>query len=58
MTTWDKIYKDYQNGGDAWASLSEDINPIFKEFLKQSQFEVKHVLDIVWGLRFIKCIRY
>ena len=46
MTIWDKIYKNYQKGGEAWASLSEEIYPLFKQFLNQSNFELKHVLDI------------
>lgn len=49
MTTWDNIYKNYQKGGEAWATLSEEIHPLFKQFLSQSNFELKHVLDIGCG---------
>ncbi|HUT22420.1 MAG TPA: class I SAM-dependent methyltransferase [Candidatus Bipolaricaulota bacterium] len=49
MTIWDKIYKNYQQGGQAWATLSEEIHPLFKEFLNQSDFEIKYVLDIGCG---------
>jgi len=49
MTIWDNIYKNYKKGGKAWASLSEEIHPQFKEFLNQSDFKVKYVLDIGCG---------
>jgi len=49
MTIWDNIYKNYQKGGGAWATLSEEIHPLFKQFLNQSNFELKHVLDIGCG---------
>lgn len=49
MTIWDNIYKDYEKGGEAWATLSEEIHPLFKEFLNQTNFEQKHVLDIGCG---------
>src|SRR3989344_5487524 len=49
MTIWDDIYKNYQKGGEAWATLSEEIHPLFKQFLSQSNFEFKHALDIGCG---------
>lgn len=49
MTIWDNIYKNYQKGGEAWATLSEEIHPLFKQFLSQSNFELKHVLYIGCG---------
>ncbi len=49
MTIWDNIYKNYQKGGEAWATLSEEIHPLFKQFLSQSHFERRHVLDIGCG---------
>jgi cyclopropane fatty-acyl-phospholipid synthase-like methyltransferase len=49
MANWDKIYRDYKKGGEAWATLSEDIHPLFKQFLNKSNFEHKHVLDIGCG---------
>ncbi|OGF20765.1 hypothetical protein A2316_04115 [Candidatus Falkowbacteria bacterium RIFOXYB2_FULL_38_15] len=49
MTIWDDIYKNYQKGGEAWATLSEEIHPLFKEFLNESNFKIKYVLDIGCG---------
>ena len=49
MTIWDNIYKNYQKGGEAWATLSEEIHPLFKQFLDQSNFELKNALDICCG---------
>lgn len=49
MTIWDRIYKNYQKGGDAWATLLEEIHPLFKQFLDQSDFDIKHILDIGCG---------
>lgn len=49
MTIWDNIYKNYQKGGEAWATLSEDIHPLFKEFLEQEKFLQKRAFDIGCG---------
>ncbi|MFH1235451.1 MAG: class I SAM-dependent methyltransferase [Parcubacteria group bacterium] len=49
MTIWDTINKNYQNGGEAWATLSEEIHPLFKELLSKSNFTLKHALDIGCG---------
>lgn len=49
MTTWDNIYKDFQNGWDSWATLWEEIHPLFKHFLDESNFKHKRVLDIWCG---------
>lgn len=49
MTTWDEIYKNYINGGEAYGTLSRDINPIFKQFISQTTFTIKYVLDIGCG---------
>ena len=50
MTIWDNIYKKYQKGGEAWSkTLSEEIHPLFKQFLSQSNFKLKHVFDIGCG---------
>lgn len=49
MTIWDNIYKNYQKGGEAWATLSEEIHPLFKQFLGQSDFEFKNALDVGCG---------
>lgn len=49
MTIWDNIYKKFKQGGEAWASLSEEIHPLFIQFLRESDFNRKHVLDIGCG---------
>jgi len=49
MTVWDKIYKDYQSGGPAWASLKEELHPAFVEFIEHADFKIKKVLDIGCG---------
>jgi cyclopropane fatty-acyl-phospholipid synthase-like methyltransferase len=49
MTVWNDIYKNYQKGGEAWATLSEEVHPLLKQFLNKSNFEHKHVLDIGCG---------
>ena len=49
MTIWDNIYKNYQKGGEAWATLSEEIHPLFKQFLSHLNLELEHVLDIGCG---------
>jgi SAM-dependent methyltransferase len=58
MTTWDKIYKKYRNGGEAWATLSEDIDPLFISFIEESDFKLKNAFDIGCGtgkyLKFLK----
>src|SRR3989339_639904 len=58
MTIWDNIYKNYQKGGDAWATLSEEIHPLFKEFLEKENFDLKSIFDIGCGtgkyLEFLK----
>ncbi|MFA6533725.1 MAG: class I SAM-dependent methyltransferase [Patescibacteria group bacterium] len=49
MANWDKIYRDYKKGGEAWATLSEDIHPLFKSLIKKTNFKFKQVLDIGCG---------
>jgi len=49
MTIWDKIYKDYQKGGPAWATIEGRILPQFVEFLKSNNFTTKHALEIGCG---------
>jgi SAM-dependent methyltransferase len=49
MTIWDAIYKNYQNGGPAWASIKEGLHPSFVEFMEQANFEIKNALDIGCG---------
>lgn len=49
MGNWDSIYQNYQQGGDAWASLSKGINQRFIDFIKESEFAQKKALDIGCG---------
>jgi SAM-dependent methyltransferase len=49
MTTWDKIYKDYKKGGEAWATLKEELLPEFIDFLENNKFSNKNALDIGCG---------
>ena len=49
MGNWDSIYRQYQQGGDAWASLSKGINQRFIDFINKSQFPQKKALDIGCG---------
>ena len=49
MTTWDNIYKDYQSGGDAWATLSEGIIEPFIKFINEKEFSNKKAFDIGFG---------
>lgn len=62
MTIWDSIYKNYQNGGPAWGTLTDDMHPDFLEFLKKTTFETKKALDIGCGngkyLQFLNTIGF
>jgi SAM-dependent methyltransferase len=49
MTIWDTIYKNYQNGGPAWASLKEDLHPAFADLVERADFKIKTALDIGCG---------
>jgi 2-polyprenyl-3-methyl-5-hydroxy-6-metoxy-1,4-benzoquinol methylase len=49
MTIWDSIYKNYQNGGPAWGTLTDDLHPDFLKFMEQTSFEGKNALDIGCG---------
>jgi SAM-dependent methyltransferase len=49
MTIWDKIYKDYQKGGEAWATLREGLLPRFINFIENNKFSNKNALDIGCG---------
>ena len=49
MTIWDAIYKNYQSGGPAWATLKDGLHPSFIEFIEQADFEIKNALDIGCG---------
>jgi SAM-dependent methyltransferase len=49
MTVWDKIYQDYKNGGEEYATLKKGLIPEFIEFIKNNDFRNKNVLDIGCG---------
>ena len=49
MTVWDKIYQDYKNGGEEYATLRKGLIPEFLEFIKNNEFSNKTVLDIGCG---------
>jgi SAM-dependent methyltransferase len=49
MTVWDKIYQDYKNGGEEYATLKKGLIPEFLEFIKNNEFKNKTVLDIACG---------
>jgi SAM-dependent methyltransferase len=49
MTIWDKIYKDYQKGGPAWATIEGRILSQFIDFIKSNKFTTKHALEIGCG---------
>jgi len=59
MTQWNKIYKQYNNGGEAYATLSEDILQEFINLVKKDKFKIKCALDIGCGtgkyLHYLKC---
>jgi SAM-dependent methyltransferase len=49
MSVWDTIYKNFQKGGPAWASLRDGLHPDFVGFVEHTDFEIKNVLDIGCG---------
>lgn len=48
-TVWDQIYKDYQKGGQAWATLEGGLEPHFKDFIEKTVFPKKAAFDIGYG---------
>jgi SAM-dependent methyltransferase len=62
MTVWDKIYQDYKNGGEEYATLKKGLIPEFLEFIKNNDFKVKKVLDVGCGngkyLAFLKMLGF
>lgn len=48
-TVWDNIYKQYLAGGQAWASLKDEIHPCFLSLIEKSVFPIKQALDIGCG---------
>ena len=49
MTVWDKIYQDYQKGGEEYASLKKGLLPEFFNFIQTHDFKEKDVLDVGCG---------
>lgn len=49
MTIWDKIYKNYKSGGEAWATLNEGVLLLFSRFIDTKKFDSKVALDIGCG---------
>lgn len=49
QTIWDKIYKDFEEGGEAYATLSRGLNSDFMEFVATTHFPVKRTFDIGHG---------
>ena len=49
MTVWDKIYQDYKNGGEEYATLKKGLIPEFLEFINNHDFKLKKVLDVGCG---------
>ena len=62
MTVWEKIYQDYQKGGEEYATLKTGLIPEFLEFIKNNNFKTKKVLDIGCGngkyLVFLKTLSF
>ncbi len=46
---WDKIYKDFQKGGPAWATLEGGLEQHFKDFVERTEFPKKWAFDIGYG---------
>ncbi len=49
MTVWDKIYQDYKNGGEEYATLKKGLIPEFLEFINNNNFTIKKALDVGCG---------
>ena len=49
MTVWDKIYKNYQSGGEEYATLKKGLIPEFVNFIGSREFKTKRVLDLGCG---------
>ena len=58
MTIWDTIYKNKTKNGNTWAAPSDRFQPLFQHFLKESNFEIKHALDIGCGIgKYLKILQ-
>jgi len=49
MTIWNKIYKDYKDGGEEYATLKGGLIPEFLGFIQTNDFKLKKALDIGCG---------
>jgi cyclopropane fatty-acyl-phospholipid synthase-like methyltransferase len=49
MTVWDKIYQNYKQGGEKYATLREGLISEFLSFMQANDFKIKKVLDIGCG---------
>lgn len=49
MTIWETIYHNFKKGGQAWASIRDDVMPQFKNFVGHQSFAKKHAFDIGCG---------
>jgi SAM-dependent methyltransferase len=56
MTIWNDIYKNHQDGGEAWATIKEGLIPQFVGFIENNEFKFKSGLDIGCGTG--KYVRY
>ena len=58
MTIWNDIYKNFKKGWNAWATLSEDIHPMFLDFLNKSQLKYKCVFDVwCWTWKYLEFLQ-
>jgi len=48
-TVWDKIYKEYKNGGKAWYTLSRGLDKDFMDFVEPTKFPVDKAFDVGFG---------
>ena len=59
MTQWDKIYLNYNKGGDAYATLSEGLHKDFLDLIKKSKFDAKYAFDIGCGTgKYLKYLKH
>lgn len=48
-TIWDKIYRDYESGGEAYATLSRGLEQDFIKFVESNDFPVRKAFDVGYG---------
>jgi cyclopropane fatty-acyl-phospholipid synthase-like methyltransferase len=49
QTIWDKIYQDYEKGGEAYATLSRGLEQVFIKFVESTEFPLKKAFDVGYG---------